>query len=72
MKKPRSYITAILTQEGKFIVAEDAATRVTTQGMTMEEAVKNLREAVSLYLEETDSGNKLSLPPQVTLATVEL
>lgn len=46
-------ITPILTQEGKFIIAEDAATRVTTQGTTVKEAVKNLHEAVELYLEET-------------------
>lgn len=72
MKKSTSFITAILTQEGEFIIAEDAATRVTTQGKTMEEAVKNLREAVSLYLEETNAVDKPSLPPQVTLATVEL
>ena len=71
MKKRASFITAILTQEGKFIVAEDAATHVTTQGMTMEEAVNNLREAVGLYLEETGTDSP-SLPPKVTLATVEL
>lgn len=69
--KKNSFITAILTQEGKFIVAEDAATRVTTQGTTMEEAVQNLREAVGLYLEETGDDSP-SLPPKVTLATVEL
>lgn len=69
--KKNSFITAILTQEGKFIVAEDAATRVTTQGTTMEEAVQNLREAVGLYLEETGNDSP-SLPPKITLATVEL
>lgn len=72
MKRKTSFITAILTQEGKYIVAEDAATRVTTQGETMEEAVKNLREAVSLYLEEIGTNDSPSMPPQVTLATVEL
>ncbi len=71
MKKKVSFITAILTQDGKFVVAEDAATHVTTQGTTIEEAVKNLREAVGLYLEETGNDSP-SLPPRVTLATVEL
>ncbi len=52
-------------------MAEDAATRVTTQGTTMEEAVQNLREAVGLYLEETGNDSP-SLPPKITLATVEL
>jgi len=33
-------------------VIKEAFTGVTTQGKTMEEALKNLKEAVELYLEE--------------------
>jgi predicted RNase H-like HicB family nuclease len=50
LTKP-SYITAILTEEDNWVIAEDANTHVTTQGKTMDEAIKNLREAVGLYLE---------------------
>ena len=64
------YITAILTEENNWIIAEDADTHVTTQGKNMDEALKNLREAVSLYLEETETPPHP--PPRVTLATVEL
>ena len=35
-----------------FYVIREVFTGVTTQGETIEEAIKNLREAVELYLEE--------------------
>ncbi len=46
-------VTAILTpaEAGGFI-ALNPETGTATQGETLEEAVANLREAVSLYLEE--------------------
>ena len=46
-------MTAVLTpaEEGGFI-ALNPETGTTTQGETIEEAIANLREATSLYLEE--------------------
>jgi predicted RNase H-like HicB family nuclease len=46
-------LTAVLTpaEDGGFI-ALNPETGTTTQGETIEEAVANLREATSLYLEE--------------------
>ena len=39
-------------KEGKWYVIKEAMTGVTTQGKTIEEAIKNIKEAVGLYLEE--------------------
>lgn len=39
-------------QEGKMYVIKEVLTGVTTQGKTIEEAIKNIKEAVGLYLEE--------------------
>ena len=39
-------------KEGKTYVIKEVITGVTTQGKTIEEAMKNIKEAVSLYLEE--------------------
>lgn len=46
-------LTAVITpaEEGGFI-ALNPETGTTTQGETIEEAIANLREATSLYLEE--------------------
>jgi len=43
-------LQAVVWKEGKFYVIKEAVTGVTTQGKTMVEAVKNIQEAVSLYL----------------------
>jgi predicted RNase H-like HicB family nuclease len=52
LEKPMS-LTAVLTaaEEGGFI-ALNTDTGTTTQGETIAEAVQNLKEATSLYLEE--------------------
>ena len=39
-------------KEGRTYVIKEVVSGVTTQGKTMEEAMKNIKEAVSLYLEE--------------------
>lgn len=40
-----------IEQEGRWFVATDTATGVASQGRTIEEAQKNLQEAVELFLE---------------------
>ena len=43
---------AKIWKEGKWFIAEDLLSGVTTQGRTMIQAKKNLKEAVELYLED--------------------
>ena len=45
-------LTAIINKEGKWYVAKCAEIGTTSQGKTVEEAIKNLKEATELYLEE--------------------
>ncbi len=42
----------IIWKEDKTYVIKEVATGITTQGKTIEEAMKNIKEAVSLYFEE--------------------
>lgn len=44
--------TAIIRKEGKWFVVRSLELGVTSQGRTIDEAKKNLREAVELYLED--------------------
>jgi predicted RNase H-like HicB family nuclease len=52
-------MTAVITpaEEGGF-VALNPETGTTTQGETIEEAISNLREATSLYLDEFPLASK--------------
>ncbi|MBN2517913.1 MAG: type II toxin-antitoxin system HicB family antitoxin [Candidatus Altiarchaeota archaeon] len=45
-------LSAIVHKEGKWYVATSPETKVASQGKTVEEALKNLEEAVELYIEE--------------------
>ena len=45
-------IKAIIWKEDDMYVIKDAILGITTQGKTIDEAMKNLREAIELYLEE--------------------
>jgi len=47
--------TIILNREGKWYVARCIELGVVSQGRTIEEAQKNLKEAVELYLEDEDA-----------------
>jgi len=44
--------TAILHKEGRYYVAECPETGTASQGTTVESAIKNLKEATEIYLEE--------------------
>lgn len=50
--------TVIIKKEGKWFVARSLELGVTTQGRTVEEAKKNLKEAVELYLEDMPKSRK--------------
>ena len=60
--------TAIIRKEGKWFVARSLELGVTSQGKTIEEAKKNLREAVELYLEDMPRS-KRSLSQEMPLVT---
>lgn len=63
--------TASFVKEGKWYVAHAVELGVTSQGETLEEARKNLQEAVELFLEgEPSAKQELSAEPPL-LATLE-
>ena len=45
-------LQTVVWKEDKMYVIKEVITGVTTQGKTIEEAIKNIKEAVSLYLDE--------------------
>ena len=45
-------LTAVIHQEDKWYVAECPEIGTASQGVTLEEAIENLKEATELYLEE--------------------
>ncbi len=47
-----STLTAVIHEEKKFYVADCPEVGTVSQGLTIEEAVSNLKEATELYLEE--------------------
>lgn len=53
-----SYKTNVLiTKEDNWYVASSIETNVASQGHTIEEALKNLKEALELYFEDNSSIN---------------
>lgn len=50
--------TIVINKEGKWFVAKSLELGVASQGKTVEEAQKNLREAIELYLEDQPSLRK--------------
>ncbi len=64
--------TAVITREGKFFVSDCPELGITSQGLTLEEALDNLTEAIHLYLKDEDipALNLTASPPLIT--TVEV
>jgi len=54
-------LTAVVGKEGKFYVAKTVEIDVASQGKSIEEALANLREAVSLYLKHADESELAAL-----------
>lgn len=52
-------VHAVFWKEDDAYVIKEVVTGVTTQGHTIEEAASNIREAVSLYLEEKPDAREL-------------
>lgn len=60
-------LTAVIRKENDWFVSENPETGVTSQGKTEQEALANLKEAVSLYLEEAETPaiQKVTIKPLV-------
>ena len=48
-------LTVVIRKEGKWYNAWAADLDIASQGRTIEEAMKNIREAVELYMEDVDA-----------------
>lgn len=60
----KHHSTVVTNKEGKWYVARSLELGVVSQGKTIEEAEKNLKEAIGLYL-ENQPGIKRSLPTSI-------
>ena len=65
--------TVVINKEGKWFVARSLELGVVSQGKTVEEAQRNLQEAIELYLEDAPKDKKLLFnePPLVTSIEVK-
>lgn len=65
-------IKAVIRKGDKYYVAECLEVNVVTQGITLDETIANLQEAVTLFLEDEDPGEfGLAANPRLLL-TMEL
>ena len=64
MKKMKGYFTSVVWKEGKYFVAQCLNVDVSSFGKTYEEALKNLEEALELYLEDAskEEVRKIEMP----------
>lgn len=62
-------LSIVITQEDNMYVAQNPDTGVASQGKSVEEALKNIREAIELYLEETQQQPENH---KVMLTTIEI
>ncbi|MCU1484900.1 MAG: hypothetical protein JWN67_1646 [Actinomycetia bacterium] len=58
-------LTAAVTHEGDWYVARCLEVEVTSQGVTADESLANMREALELYFEDQDLPEGLK-PPIIT------
>ena len=62
-KAPRArHLTAAVTREGKLYVAQCFEVDVASQGNSVEDAVKNLAEALELYFEDSPNARLSETP----------
>lgn len=57
-------LTAAIWQEGKWFVSQCVEIDVASQGVTEEEALRNLQEAIVLYLQD-DATGEIKRPPNL-------
>lgn len=64
--------TFLFTKDGKWFVARCVELNVVSQGKTYEEARKNIKEAVSLYLEDEPALQKKVSKIESLITTMEI
>ncbi len=70
-KNSLDYLTFVVWQEGKHFVSQCLNVDVSSFGKTHEESVKNLREAVDLYLEDAPRGKMIKIErPSLLIETM--
>ena len=70
MKSVKRMVT--ISKEDEWYVACDIQTKVASQGKTPEEAIDNLKEALSLYFEDEDIDSIDNVIPMVTTIEVTI
>ena len=65
----RNTVHAIISQGDRYFVAECMEIPVVTQGLTVDETLANLKEAMALHLEDEDLA-ELGLAPSPTLSVL--
>lgn len=63
----RNTVHAVISQGDRYFVAECMEIPVVTQGLTVDETLANLQEAMALHLEDEDLA-ELGLVPSPTLS----
>ncbi|MGB4504051.1 MAG: type II toxin-antitoxin system HicB family antitoxin [Syntrophaceticus sp.] len=64
-------VTVIIQKEENWYVAKCVENNVASQGKTIEEAIKNLREALELFYEDVSPEN-INIPTFVTTMEIAL
>ena len=64
--------TVVINREGKWFVAHCVELGVVSQGKTIDEAQKNLKEAVELYLEDAPKTNNFFSKSNPFITTLEI
>jgi predicted RNase H-like HicB family nuclease len=63
--------SSVVTKEGKLYVADCPELEIASQGRTVELALRNLREAIELYLQDEDARvPEVDYRPMVTVVKV--
>ena len=66
----RSTVHSIISQGDRYFVAECVEIPVVTQGLTIDETLANLKEAMALHLEDEDLS-ELGLVPSPILSVLK-
>ena len=64
-------VTVFLWREGKWFIAYEPLSGVASQGRSEEEAIRNIKEALELYLEENPNEDVYPLE-YVKVVTIEV
>ena len=70
MKKYR--FSAVITREGKFYVSDCPELGITSQGLSLDEALANLKEAIELYLRDEELDTLLSSEEAPLITSIEV